>query len=184
MMLMLDVPRGLGGLVREHTMPASAAAHQPAHSLPSLPASRCTSVLRARCFSPECSKLLSLSHPAWHHYTSDFIWTHKWWQMVVKLQGHQKQWVNSSWIRVPLPTDTFPGSSKGLIPLAWWRCPGRARWTLRISVHSLGLILTCIVFLLKMFFINKKASSFYTYFSVASLTQSNTVCIAKHYFVL
>ena len=63
MTLVPDVPMGHVGLVREHTVPASVTAHQPAHSLPSLLASRCTLVLRAGRFSPECSKL-SVSHPA------------------------------------------------------------------------------------------------------------------------
>lgn len=106
----------LSGLVREHTMPASTATHQPAHSLPSLLASWALPTLRARQVSPEYSEL-SLFHSARHYYASDFIWMHKQGQVVAKLRRHQKQWVNSSWISVALPTDRYHGSSKGCIPL-------------------------------------------------------------------
>lgn len=104
MTLIPDIPMGLSGLVREQAVPASAAAHQSAHSPPSRLASRCSPILTARHFSPECSKLSS-SHPAWHQYASDFMWTRKQWQLVVKLWGHRKQWVNSSWISVPSSTE-------------------------------------------------------------------------------
>lgn len=72
--------------------------------------------LRARQAWPECSEL-SLLHPVWHYYASDFIRMHKQWQVVAKLWRHQNQWVNSSWISVPLSTDRYHGSSKGCIPL-------------------------------------------------------------------
>lgn len=122
---------------------------------PSLLDSRCTSS-QGKTFLRGL-ETLSLSHPAWHHYTNDFIRMRKRWQLVVKLWGHQKEGVNSSRIRVPSSTHTLPGSSKRCIPLGWWHRPGRARGTLCISLYSFGLILTCIVFLLKMLFINKKA---------------------------
>lgn len=106
----------LSGLVKEHTMPASTATHQPAHSLSSLLASWALPTLRARQVSPAYSEL-SLFHPARHYYASDFIWMHKQGQVGAKLRRHQKQWVNSSWISVALPTDRHHGSSKGCIPL-------------------------------------------------------------------
>lgn len=150
------VPTGLSGLVREHTVPASTAAHQPAHSLPLTAGFTMHLRSQGKTFLRGL-ETLSLSHPAWHHYTNDFIRMRKRWQLVVKLWGHQKEGVNSSRIRVPSSTHTLPGSSKRCIPLGWWHRPGRARGTLCISLYSFGLILTCIVFLLKMLFINKKA---------------------------